>query len=111
MIEDYHFGSITIDGTTYSNDVIIRADKIIDWWREEGHNISIDDLKELPDQFEVLVIGNGASGQCNVPQETIDFVEKKGVEVIVQITEEATQTYNKLLEDDKKVVGALHLTC
>ena len=113
MIDDYKFGSITIDGKTYDSDVIIHGEKMVNdsWWRKEGHNIAIEDLKDLPEKFEVLVIGNGASGVCQVTDETIEFVKKKGVEVIVQMTGDATRTYNKLLKEGKDVVGAFHLTC
>ena len=113
MIEDYQFGSITVGGKTYNHDVIIHADEILNdaWWRVEGHSIAIEDLEDFPEKFEVLVIGNGASGACEVPAEIVDFFKKKGSKVIVQITSEATQTYNKLLLEGKDVVGAFHLTC
>lgn len=33
-IEDYEFGRITIDGATYTSDVIIRPEGVDDsWWR------------------------------------------------------------------------------
>ena len=113
MIDEYHFGSITINGKTFENDVIVRGDKLINdsWWRDEGHNIAIKDLKDLPEKFDTLVIGNGASGACQVPDKTIDFVKNKGVTVIAQMTGEAVITYNKLLSEGKDVIGAFHLTC
>ena len=113
MINDYKFGSITINGKTYDSDVIIHGEKMINdhWWRKEGHNIAIEDLKDLPEKFEVLVIGNGASGVCQVPNETIDYVKKTGADVRIQMTGEAVKTYNQFLSDEKDVVGAFHLTC
>ena len=113
MIDEYHFGLITINGKTYGSDVIVHGEKLINdrWWRGEGHNIAIEDLKDLPKKFEILVIGNGASGVCQVPDETIDYVKKTGADVIVQMTGEAVKTYNQFLSDGKDVVGAFHLTC
>jgi len=36
MIEDYHFGSIKINGQKFENDVFIDLDgKVSSWWREE----------------------------------------------------------------------------
>lgn len=112
MIDDYHFGSITINGKTFTSDIILHGDSLINdsWWRKEGHSMSIEDLKELPDQFEVLVIGSGASGCCEVPDETVAHFKEKG-DVIVRMTEEATKKYNQLLAEDKDVIGAFHLTC
>ncbi len=113
MIDNYKFGSITINGTTYTNDIILHGNELLNdkWWREEGHNIAIKDLKDLPEKFEVLVIGNGASGVCKVPDETIEHVKKTDADVIVRMTGEAVKTYNQLLEEGKDVVGAFHLTC
>ncbi len=113
MIDNYEFGSMTINGTTYTNDIILHGDRLLNdkWWREDGHNMAIEDLKDLPDKFEVLVIGNGASGVCKVPEETIKYVKKTGAEVIVKMTGEAVTAYNQFLEEGKDVVGAFHLTC
>jgi len=111
MIDNYQFGSITIDGQIYDHDVIIRPDKIIKWWRKEGHYVDIQDLKDLPEDFEVLVFGTGASGCCKVPKKTIEYVKNMGVKVLIQMTGEATKTYNKFLNEGKAVVGAFHLTC
>ena len=112
MIEDYRFGSITINGKTYNRDVIIHGERVLnpEWWRKEGHSIAIEDLGDLPEQFEVLIIGKGHDGVCEVPQKTLDYLEKKG-EIIVQLSTEATETYNRLLSEGKDVVGAFHLTC
>lgn len=111
MIEKYEFGSIKINGKTYDHDVIVWGDQIKGWWRKEGHYVDIEDLKDLPEKFGVLVFGNGASGVCEVPDKTIQYIKEKGAEVIVQMTGQAVQTYNKLLSEGKSVVGAFHLTC
>jgi len=39
-----------------------------------------------------------------------EFVESKGIELIIKETEEACKTYNEM-RDKKKVVAAFHLTC
>ncbi len=113
MIEDYGFGSMTVNGKTYSNDLILHGETVLDdsWWREDGHNIAIKDLAGLPEEFDVLVIGNGANGVCQVPEKTIDHVKKTGADVIVEKTGKATETYNQLLSEGKDVIGAFHLTC
>ena len=44
-IEHYSFGNITIDGQTYTSDVIIYPERVdASWWRKEGHNLQIEDL-------------------------------------------------------------------
>ena len=45
MIENYSFGSITIDGKSYRSDLIIYPDHIDDsWWRVEGHKLCLKDI-------------------------------------------------------------------
>ena len=111
-IEHYSFGKITIDGKTYTSDVIIYPERVdSSWWRKEGHSLHIVDLKGVIDEKpEILVVGTGYSGMMVVPEETISYLRSKGVEVQVARTEKAVEFFNKLSKD-KKVIAALHLTC
>jgi len=112
MIDSYDFGRITIDGKRYSTDLLVFPDKVKTyWWRKEGHRLQIADLKEvLEAKPEVLVVGTGYWGMMEVPPETRNYIESAGIELIVQKTAEACQTFNHLIES-RKVVAALHLTC
>jgi hypothetical protein len=111
MIEDYKFGSITIDGENYNHDVIVYKNQVKEWWRDQGHNVAIEDLAKVPEGIEIFVMGNGHSSRCAFPDETKKFLESKGIEVIVQKTGEAYKTYNKLIEQGKNVAAGFHLTC
>jgi hypothetical protein len=111
-ITHYAFGTITIDGKTYRSDVIVLPDRVApDWWRRSGHSLVLDDLGQvLADPPATLVVGTGASGLMSVPSETIAALEDLGVEVIVQPTGEAVETYNRLAPSGRVAAG-LHLTC
>jgi hypothetical protein len=110
MIEDYSFGRIVIDGKTYTSDVIIFPDRVMDnWWRKDGHNLSIEDLDEVIKYGpRTLVIGTGSSGIMKVKEETREFLESRGIEVIVENTKRACEILNSL---GPNAVGAFHLTC
>ncbi|KXB06038.1 hypothetical protein AKJ51_04300 [candidate division MSBL1 archaeon SCGC-AAA382A20] len=112
MIDSYTFGRIVIDGETYTNDVIIFPNRVKDnWWRKEGHILNPEDLKEVSEESpEVLIVGKGANGRLTVPPETRDYIESQGVDLIVEKSDKATETYNEI-KDKKKVVAAFHLTC
>ena len=112
MIDSYDFGRITIDGKRYNSDLLVFPYKVkTGWWRKEGHRLQIADLKEvLEAKPEVLVVGTGYLGMMNVPPETRSYIESEGIQLVVQKTAEACQTFNRLVES-KKVVAALHLTC
>lgn len=112
MIDSYDFGKITIDGKHYSTDVIVFPNRVQDsWWRKEGHRLSTDDLSDVtPFKPEVVVVGTGYYGLMKVPDEVIEYLNSKNVELIVEKTTEACKTYNRLASV-KKTVGAFHLTC
>ena len=65
MIESYDFGRIVINGRKFGSNVVIFQDRInADWWRREGHILSVDDIREIVDMKpEVLVVGTGYSGR------------------------------------------------
>ena len=108
-IEKYSFGNITINGKTYNNDVIIFPDRVKpDWRREEGHKISIADLKEIiKEKPKKLIIGTGAYGMVVVPNEVKEKLKEEGIEFEILETKEACHLFN----EEKNAVAALHLTC
>ena len=111
-IEHYSFGKITIEGMTYTSDVIIYPEKVnASWWRKEGHNLQVVDLMDVINvNPQILVIGTGATGLMRVPKDTISHLQSKGIEVHVARTGEAVEIFNKL-QKDKIVIAAFHLTC
>lgn len=115
LIESYEFGEIIVDGKRYTNDLIIFPERIIDsWWRKEGHNVHIKDLEEIVGHLpkpEILILGTGYHGLVRVPNEIEEFLESHGIELVAQPTKEACRIFNKLLESNKQVAGAFHLTC
>jgi len=112
MIRNYKFGKIEINGKEYHSDLIIYKNRINDkWWRKEGHNLCIDDLKEiLNEKPTLLIIGTGAYGLMKVPLELIKYLKKNDIQIIIRKTKEACEEYNKLYQTEN-VIAAFHLTC
>lgn len=112
MIESYNFGKIIINSEEYHSDIIIYKNSIDDkWWRKEGHNLCIDDIKEIIDKKpDILIIGTGSFGLMKVPLELIKYLKSNKIEVIIKKTKEACDEYNTL-HQKKNVVAAFHLTC
>jgi len=120
MIEEYRFGSLTIDGKTYNHDVEARwAGEVLKWWRKESHLIDIEDVKRAVEQNpDTIIIGIGESGVARVSKEAKNFIKGKGIELIIDLTEQAVKTFNIMNEDSKeekgeqsRVIGLFHLTC
>ena len=112
MIDSYDFGRIVVDGKAYTSDVIIFPDRVKDnWWRKEGHALHIEDIETVvKEKREVLIVGTGKYGMLTVLPETKEYIESKGIELIVEPTDKACGIYNKISKD-KKTAAALHLTC
>lgn len=112
MIEHYEFGKIVVDGKRYTTDLMISPHFVKDgWWRKEGHRLWPEDLGEVIKQGpEILVVGTGALGLLEVLPETRGYLKEQQIELVVEKTEEACATYNRLC-DSRLVVAALHLTC
>jgi len=120
MIEEYRFGSITIDGKRYTHDVEVRWNgEVLEWWRKESHIIDVEDVKRaLSQNPEVIIIGTGESGVAQVTQEAQDLINKRGIKLIIDKTGEAVRTFNIIQErskeegdKEKKLIGLFHLTC
>ena len=111
-IDGYVFGRIIIDGKTYTTDVIIYPERVDpSWWRKEGHYLNKEDLSDIVKaKPDILVIGTGNMGVMQVPEVTIKYIEKQGIEVHVAKTGQAVEIFNEL-SSGKKVIGAFHLTC
>ena len=112
MIDSYDFGRIVINGRTFASDVVMFPDRVEgNWWRREGHTLSVDDVKELVKaKPEVLVVGTGYSGMMKIHPQTEQYLRSSGIELMAAKTEEACRTYNDLSKS-RRVVAALHLTC
>jgi hypothetical protein len=113
MIESFSFGKIIIDGRVYNSDVIVYPDHVNNnWWRKSGHILAKDDLRDIINHNpDILVVGTGSVGMLKVPWKTKNYIEDRGIELVVEKTPEACNIFNKLVEEKKNVVGAFHLTC
>lgn len=111
-ISHYSFGRIIIEGQTYVKDVIVFPERVFSpWWRKEGHLLHVEDLTEIFNaKTSVLIIGTGYNGTMRVPEEVIDSLRAKGMEVHVKETAEAVRMYNEI-SSERKAAAALHLTC
>jgi len=120
MIEEYHFGSITIDNKTYNEDVEVRwAGEVLKWWRGESHLVDVEDVQRaIAQNPDTIIIGTGETGVAKVTENAQKFIQEKGIKLIIDKTEEAVKTFNIILEESKeeegkqrKAIGLFHLTC
>jgi hypothetical protein len=112
-IDSYRFGKMVIDGTDYSSDLIICAGTVeSNWWRKQGHSLAAADLTSvIAAGPSILVVGCGASGLMQVPEETTQALQEQGIRVEAADTSEAVHRFNELVETGVDVAAAMHLTC
>jgi hypothetical protein len=111
-IEAFTFGAITIEGKTYTADVILYPDRVEPSWpREEEHRLQIREFADIVKyEPEVLIIGTGYAGVLSVPDQIRNYLTSKGIEVRVEKTKHAVELFNEL-RNKEKIVAMLHITC
>jgi hypothetical protein len=113
LINSTEFGSITIDGKTYYNDVIVSWDgKIKEARIFVRHLFGNNELEDLMRKNpEVIVVGTGDSGLLRVSDEVRRLCKQKNVELVEMTSKKAIEKFNESLKQGKKVIGFIHTTC
>ena len=113
--EDYSFGSIRIDGTTYEHDVVIDSGKIrkrkkapSKGFRDTYGHTPLSVEEDLPWRCRRLVIGTGAHGSLPVMPEVENEARRRKVDLVVAPTAEAIVVLNEGVEEANAI---LHVTC
>ena len=111
-IEACDFGTITIDGRTFTRDLKIVGGRVVpNWWRVEGHVLLPADIEDiLAASPEVLVVGTGMPGMMSVSREVRRLLAERGIELVVKPTREACDAFNNIV-DTRGTAFAAHLTC
>ena len=113
LIERLSFSTIVIDGRTYTDDLIILPDgKILKpWWRQKGHQLSLEDLRDLIySSPEVIIAGTGVSGNMKPEKNLLKELSRLAIELIAKPNNKAIEIYNSM-DPGKRVGACFHLTC
>ena len=107
------FGEITVDGVRFDKDLIIDDGHVHpNWLRKAGHSLCLDDLAViLNNPPEILVVGRGHMKVLRIPDDTRRALVDRGIELIDLSTPHAAQRFVELIEGDRRVSAAFHLTC
>ena len=116
-IDSTEFGSITVDGTTYAHDVLIRLSgevtkrkkKLSKKYYGTSHIISREEAEFIYEKgCDTLVLGAGQYGNVTLSPEAAKFFDHHDCRVILLPTSDAIKTYNKARG---KIIGLFHVTC
>jgi len=114
MIESTAFGTMTIDGRTFTSDLFIFPDgRVKDgWWRQRGHALYIDDILALVDTApQLIVAGTGTSGRMRPEADLSPLLAERGIDFIAEPNPRAVEIYNSKRAGGLKVGACFHLTC
>jgi hypothetical protein len=116
-IDKTKFGSITIAGTTFDHDVLIRLDGQVKKRKKKlskaiygtSHTISLAEAEHVYEQgAERLIIGTGQYDNVRLSAEAKEFFIRKNCQVDLQSTPQALETWNQA---EGAVIGLFHVTC
>jgi hypothetical protein len=112
------WGRLDVEGESTSfKDAKLFPGGAREWdWKETGTShspgIQPEDVQELLDHgAQVVVLSKGMNRRLGVKPETLSMLEEKGVDVRVEPTDAAVETYNDLRADGRAVGGLFHSTC
>jgi len=117
QIDKTTFGSITVEGTAFSHDIIIRPDGQVKKRKKKlskaaygsSHTLSLDEAKHLYKKgTERLIIGSGQYGVTKLSDEAVEYLQQKNCLVELLPTPQAIESWNR---SKGVVVGMFHITC
>lgn len=112
-IESCSFGLLVVNGTTYTDDVLIfpEGQVMSNWRRKRGHGLCMEDMAELIDSApEVIVIGTGVSGMVQPDEPLAANLSEHGIELFTAPNQQALEIFNQLAPK-KRTAAGFHLTC
>ena len=116
-IEHNKFGSITVGGVKYENDILIRLDGEVIKRKKKlskevygtSHKLSLAEAEFVYETgVEKLIIGSGQSGMLELSKEAGEFFKHKQCKITLRATPEAIEAWNK---STGKTIGLFHITC
>jgi hypothetical protein len=118
-IDGTAFGSITINGTVFEHDVVVRPDGRVKKRKKKlskavygtSHTISLDEAKYVREQgagADRLIVGSGQYGNVELSPEAADYLQRQRCRVVLLPTPEVIDVWN---EAEGKAIGLFHVTC
>lgn len=114
-VDEFSFGSIRVNGTTYEHDVVIdrgavhkRKKKASKKFREAYGHTPLSAEEAIPWKCRRLVVGTGANGALPVMNEVKLEAQRRKIELLILPTPQAIEFLNATPADTNAI---LHVTC
>jgi len=116
-IDATSFGSITIEGQKFRNDVLLRLDGTVVKRRKKlskrvystSHIISREEAKHIFEKgADLLIIGTGRFNSVRLSEEADAYLREHDCQTVLAPTAKAIRLWN---EAEGRVIGLFHVTC
>jgi hypothetical protein len=118
-IDTTAFGSITVEGTVFEHDIIIRPDGRMKKRKKKlskavygtSHMISLQEARYVYGQAagaDRLVVGSGQYGNVELSPEATAYLKRRKCDVVLLPTPEVINVWN---ETEGNAIGLFHVTC
>lgn len=116
-IDQFRFGSITVEGQVYPHDLWIRPDGKVKKRKKKlskavygtSHVISLAEAQQVYQEgAERLIVGTGLTGLTRLSEEAAAYFDQQGCRVNLYRTRRAIKAWNQA---EGTVIGLFHITC
>ncbi len=118
-IDTTAFGSITVNGTVFEHDVIIRPDGRVKKRKKKlskavygtSHTISLEEARYVCEQGagpDRLIVGSGQHGNVELSPEAAAYLKRRECRVVLMPTPEVIKVWNQA---KGSAIGLFHVTC
>lgn len=118
-IDKTEFGSITVEGTVFEHDVIIRPDGQVKKRKKKlskavygtSHMISLQEAEYVWEQGagpDCLIVGSGQHGNVELSPEAAVYLKRRRCPVVLLPTPEVIDVWNQA---KGRAMGLFHVTC
>jgi hypothetical protein len=115
-IEEFRFGTIVVDGRTYTRDILILPDGTVKL-REDvflnfvNHIVKQNEIIELlKANPELIVVGTGTDAKVKLSFNVERLIAESKVDLIALPSPQAIERYNQLVDKGKQVAALIHIT-
>jgi len=115
-ITNLSWGSVQTEGGEFKDAKLWPGGARVWDWKETGTShrpgIQLADIQELLDNgAETIVLSTGQNQQLQIKDGVVDHLKKQGLDVYVQETNQAVETYNQFAGSGEPVGALIHSTC